>query len=61
MVRNKSQSQEGLNDTRRENLGENKQNKQGREWTQEDDQRGNFRKSGKNSLGRKGSPGKIGH
>jgi hypothetical protein len=59
MVRNKSQSQEGLNDSRLENLGDNRQNsKTPNREQQDDDQRQNARKNHKGASTRKGSPGK---
>ena len=60
MVRNKSQSQDGLNDSSLENQGDNRQNNKtpNRELLQ-DDQREGARKNLKGANTRKGSPGKI--
>jgi hypothetical protein len=62
MVRNKSQSQEGLNDNRRGRKGDNRQNNNdllNREsLLHDDDFRENSKKGNKNSQNRKGSPGR---
>jgi hypothetical protein len=60
MVRNKGQGQQGLNENRKGNLGEDSQNiKTGNREQLDDEQRGgNSGKLGKGSQSRKGSSGK---
>lgn len=62
MVRNKSQGQEALNDNRKGNQGDNRQNiKTTNREAMDEDLRGNSRKPDKGANSRKGNLGKNDH